>query len=132
MRKNKMQNVEFNNFKMNKDVYALRRKVINIIYDLKKAVPTLPRVDVRIGNHVNDKRVLGQGKMKECKVWITEKAVNMNTDELRHIVAHELGHAVLGLEHDDKCPLMKPTLAKPLDQKQCVYHFAKYFNKRVA
>ncbi len=127
-----MLNLEFNTFEMNKEVYALRRKVINIIYDLKKAVPTLPRVEVRIGNHVNDKRVLGQGKMKECKIWITEKAVNMNPDELRHIVAHELGHAVLGLEHDDKCPLMRPTLAKVLDQKQCVYHFAKYFNKRVA
>jgi len=132
MRKNKMLNLEFNTFEMNKEVYALRRKVMNIIYDLKKAVPTLPRVEVRIGNHVNDKRVLGQARMTECQIWITETATNMNADELRHIVAHELGHAVLGLEHDDKCPLMRPTLAKVLDYKQCVYHFAKYFKKRVA
>lgn len=132
MTKKNMKIKEFNNFKMNKDVYALRRKVINIIYDLKKAVPTLPRVEVRIGNHACDQNVLGCAMMTKCQIWITETAIKMNADELRHIVAHELGHAVLGLKHDNKCPLMQPSLEKVLDHKQCVYHFTKYFKNRVA
>ena len=48
MRKNdKLKN--FTNYKMDSDVYKLRRKVINLIYELKNEGLTLPRIDVRIG-----------------------------------------------------------------------------------
>jgi hypothetical protein len=47
--KTKMQTKEIKNFKMNDDVYSLRRKVINMIYEVKNHIKDLPRVEVRIG-----------------------------------------------------------------------------------
>ena len=47
MRKNdKLKN--FTNYKMDSEVYKLRRKVINLIYELKNEGLQLPRIDVRI------------------------------------------------------------------------------------
>ena len=37
------------NFDMNKNTYALRRKVINLIYEVKNSGVNLPRIEVRIG-----------------------------------------------------------------------------------
>ena len=37
------------NFDMNKNTYSLRRKVINLIYEVKNSGVSLPRIEVRIG-----------------------------------------------------------------------------------
>ena len=37
------------NFDMDKKTYALRRKVINLIYEVKNSGVSLPRIEVRIG-----------------------------------------------------------------------------------
>lgn len=50
------------NKNMNNEVYKLRRKVINIIYDLKKDLD-LPRIIVRITD--NNGNILGVGTMNE-------------------------------------------------------------------
>ena len=39
----------FKNYKMTNEVYKLRRKVINVLYELKNMGYNLPRIDVRIG-----------------------------------------------------------------------------------
>jgi hypothetical protein len=39
-----MQTKEIKNFKMNDEVYSLRRKVINMIYEVKNHIEDLPRV----------------------------------------------------------------------------------------
>ena len=117
------------NKKMNSDVYKLRRKVIDIIYDAKKLV-NLPRIDVRIyNNHKENKHVLGVGRMKGNIIWIDEDTLKMPDDEIRSVVLHEILHAVLGIDHIDKCPLMSPTHQKMSIDKQnkC---FVSYFPEK--
>ena len=117
-----------NNFKMNDKVYALRRQVINLIYEVKKEVKKdLPRIDVRIGEPRNH-RTLGVAALKDCKIWITKDAIDMGEDALRNIVFHEIVHAVTGFGHDDSCSLMQPTLKTILNKKMALAKIKKYLN----
>jgi beta-lactamase regulating signal transducer with metallopeptidase domain len=111
------------NKKMNTETYKLRRKVIDIIYDLKKHID-LPRIEVKITD--DNQNTLGLGTMKgKPKIWIVERAVNMSHEKLVHIVAHEIGHAVFSLDHSQNCPLMGTTLTKPASLEQIVQVLAK-------
>ena len=62
MKKNKTAK-NFTNFKMNNDVYKLRRQVLNIIYEVKNMGLNIPRIDVRIGEDKNC-QILGKAKLK--------------------------------------------------------------------
>lgn len=115
------------NYQMNSETYALRKRVINFIYEIKKHVPNLPRVEVRVGKAIK-RNLLGQAKLNKKIVWITDIALNMNDKELRNTVYHELIHAVYGIEHDEKCPLMQSCLDTVLNKEDCVKHFLKYIN----
>ena len=99
-----------NNRKMNSDTYALRRQVIDFIYELKQHM-TLPRINVRVTDS-KIRGVLGVATMKGNQIWITAEAIKRSPAMMRHVVAHEIGHAVFGLAHDDKCPLMKPYVSE--------------------
>ena len=84
---------------MNKDTYKIRRQVIELIYQAKRLVPELPRIEVRIAE--NSKRTLGVGRMGQRIIWITERsAADKST------VFHEILHAVYSTEHVEGCPLM--------------------------
>ena len=111
---------------MNAEVYALRRRVMQFIYEVKKTIPTLPRVEVRIGTS-KKKELLGQARLNQRVIWITDKALDMNDDKLRNIVYHELLHAICGTEHDTECPLMEPELNTVLDKNDCLKHFTKHY-----
>jgi|TARA_S200002703_G_C3684002_1_gene209979 hypothetical protein len=117
---------QIKNFKMNDAVYKLRRQVINLIYEAKKEIKDLPRIEVRIGE-ARKKNVLGVAMLKDCKIWITDDAINMGDDALRNVVFHEIVHAVTGFGHDDKCPLMKPNLdGYLLNKNQCMKYLKSY------
>lgn len=107
---------------MNDDTYALRRKVIDLLYEAKKMV-NLPRIEVKITE--DDPTILGQAVLKSNKIWISQKVVK-NYD-LRSIVWHELIHSVLGVGHDEKCPLMASTYKKPLEPKDADRLLKAYF-----
>lgn len=94
---------------MNNETYALRRKVIQIIYELKSIVD-LPRINVRITE--SDPHILGVGRYGTCQIWITEDCINMGRNVLRHVVVHEIGHAVFSLPHNDTCVVMKPLVSE--------------------
>ena len=105
---------------MNNEVYKLRHKVVSMLYEIKREVKDFPRIEVRIGEARNH-NVLGVAKLKDKKIWITKRAVDMSEDALRNVVYHEVVHAVTGFEHDDKCPLMKPYMdGHLLNKKQCM------------
>lgn len=93
-------NWSYNDKKMNDKTYLLRREVINIIYKIKKTIPNLPRVDVRIMDSKGCAGLAGLGS----------NGIRINLDycknSLFQVVAHEIGHAVYSLQHDEKCPLM--------------------------
>ena len=86
---------------MNNDTYILRTQVMSVIYDLKQSIPNLPRVEIRISDMVG---ASGLGWFGQNVIRISSKYCNHKS--LRNIVYHELGHAVLGLSHNEDCPLM--------------------------
>ena len=112
---------------MNKNTYALRRKVINLIYEVKNSGVNLPRIEVRIGEP-RKKNLLGVALLKDNKIWITDDAINMGEDALRNVVFHEIVHAVTGFGHDEKCPLMCSALDENavLNKEDCLKHLLKY------
>ena len=122
-----MKNKKIKNFKMNKETYPLRRKVIDLIYEIKNSGVSLPRIDVRIGE-ARKPNLLGVAMLKDCKIWITDDAINMGDDALRNVVFHEIVHAVTGFGHDEKCPLMCSALGKLLNKKDCLDKLKQYIN----
>jgi hypothetical protein len=121
-----MKTKQIKNFIMNNEVYKLRHKVVSMLYEIKREVKNFPRIEVRIGEARNH-NVLGVARLKDKKIWITKKAVDMSEDALRNVVYHEVVHAVTGFEHDDKCPLMKPYMdGYLLNKKQCMEYLKKY------
>jgi uncharacterized protein with PhoU and TrkA domain len=121
-----MKTKQIKNFKMNDAVYKLRRQVIELIYEAKKEIKDLPRIEVRIGEARNH-NVLGVAKLSKKQIWITKRAVDMSQDALRNIVFHEIVHAVTGFGHDEKCPLMKSTMdGYLLNKTECMKYLKGY------
>ena len=117
--------------KMNDDVYALRRKVLGVIYDAKKLVD-LPRIEVRIVEGAKlegqDSSIMGYAYMGKNIVHIEKKYVSVHPDTLIHLVLHEVLHAVKATPHNDKCPLMHPIINNhPVSE--CWKIFESYFKK---
>ena len=126
-RKNKTTK-NFINFKMTDEVYKLRKKVINVLYELKDKGFNLPRIDVRIGQH-KDCQVLGVARLNNNIIWITEKAIDKKENEFYHTVLHELLHTIYGCEHDEKCPIMASSLNKVISKNKCLQIFKNYYKK---
>jgi len=112
-------------FDMNKDTYALRRKVMDLIYEIKKIYP-LPRITVRITE--DDSSILGVGRIGANIIWISKSAVK-NTN-LRTVVYHEVLHTVFGVRHHEGDILMAPVLTKGLTKKQCQDRFLYWIKRR--
>ena len=118
------------NLKMNDETYALRRQVIDIIYQAKKVLRShgmdLPRLDVRIIETRNN-NALGVARLKGNIIWIATKTLKSYKAHLRDVVYHEIVHTVTGFEHDDNCPLMAPCInLKPLTDDIANELFIKY------
>ena len=128
MRKSKTTK-NFNNYKMTPEVYKLKRKVINILYELKDKGFNIPRIDVRIGQH-KDCQVLGVARLNNNIIWITENAIDKKENEFYHTVLHELLHTIYGCEHDNKCHIMTPYQPKVVFSKNKLLKiFKNYYNK---
>lgn len=97
------------NLKMNDEVYKLRRKVIDHIYEAKAMVPSLPRIEVRI-TECEHREILGCARMKDCVIWIPKTSIAR--DDLRATVLHEVLHAAYGIPHISGCPLMGASSSK--------------------
>ena len=114
-----------NNFKMNDDTYAERRKVINILYEAKRMGIKLPRINVRIGSPAaGHENTLGVGGA--LNIWITKKAIDRGYNYLLHVVLHELCHAVFNTDHNEKCKLMASTIGTPCEVQEAWGIFKKY------
>ena len=121
------------NLKMNDEVYALRREVMGYLYEAKNLLRAhgvqMPRVDVRITDNTGSYgHAAGMGGMERNIIWISTMCLNKWSKHVRLVVFHELLHAVLGVHHDEKCPLMKSHFdVKPLSNKVIDENFVKYF-----
>jgi hypothetical protein len=107
--------------RMSDEVYKMRREIIDIIYRVKKLVPNMPRISVRVAD--NDDEVLGCATMRGQEMWITERS----TSDLA-VVLHEILHAWKGIEHDDNCKLMHPNKQLGVSDKELMDTFLTYTN----
>jgi len=107
--------------RMSDEVYKMRREIIDIIYRVKKLVPNMPRISVRVAD--NDDEVLGCASMRGYEMWITERS----TSDLA-VVLHEILHAWKGIEHDDNCKLMHPNKQLGVSDKELMDTFLTYTN----
>lgn len=122
--------------RMDDSVYALRRKVITIIYEandrLRAAgLPRLPRQEVRIVDG-GDRSILGYAWMGQNIVHIPKRTCEgaRDTDThttLLHTTLHELLHSVLAVEHTDDCPLMSAGHDYTVTDEQAWELFLGYF-----
>ena len=115
---------DFRNYKMNDEVYKLRRQVIDLIYEVKE-VYNIPRIDVRIGESKSCS-TLGIARLNKNIIWIAEYTINKGIDFLRNVVYHELLHTIYGVEHNENCPLMQSRLENILTKQECLDIFGKY------
>jgi hypothetical protein len=116
------------NLEMNSHVFTLRRKVIALIYEAKRLVPNLPRVEVRI---VEDEgKILGMASMMSKHISIMSSTVSDNDDVLRHVVFHELVHTLFGVRHIETCPLMKAIVNIPATKQEIHAIFKKYAKEK--
>ena len=96
----------FTNSKMENDTYAMRKKAMRFIYEANKLIPSLPRINIRIGKP--DKvQVLGLACVNQLSIWINEGVITSNcADHIKFVVFHEIVHAAFGLGHFYGCRLM--------------------------
>ena len=113
--------------KMDADVYALRRRVMDCIYKAKK-IAELPRIEVRIVDG-GDKNVCGYAYLNSNIVHMTKRWVKMDDATLYHTVLHEIVHAVTGFRHDDDCYLMQPGCEYKPNIAKSEAAFLKYLTK---
>ena len=100
----------YTNRAMNTECYTLRSVVMGFIYEAKESV-ILPRVDVRITDKEAGEEALGMARMGHNIIWIEANTLkDYCPDAIRHIVFHELCHAVGSTPHMSTCKLMGPTI----------------------
>ena len=106
------------NRKMNDETYALRRVVMGYIYEAKALLgDKFKRVDVRITD-CSEACVMGTARMGGCIIWIPASTIKDPALVIRHVVFHELAHAVFNAEHNSRCPLMRPVIGNTTKAQQ--------------
>jgi hypothetical protein len=118
--------------KMNDETYALRRRAIDIIYELKAELRAidkdLPRIEVRIVDTDPSVTACAYAYLGQNIVHISTKWAKHGTAaEFYHIVLHEIVHAVTGFRHDNDCYLMHPHLPHNPKPEKSLAAFVKYF-----
>jgi len=120
------------NKQMNNDTYALRRKVMNIVYEANNMIEgKLPRVQVRITEDGTGRQenALGVATVGRKEIWIADQSFKLSNNDLRHVVLHELCHALFGTRHSNSCPLMSPKLSYSVGIELQNDTFKKYAKK---
>jgi len=125
--------------RMDDSVYALRRRVIEVIYEANSRLrshghPRLPRQEVRIvdgGSGVNAYAWLG-GNIVHVTRGFCEHGRDTDTHTaLTYTVLHELLHSVLGIKHIETCPLMSTYHDYSVADEQAWEIFLGYFDANV-
>jgi hypothetical protein len=116
-----------------KATHALRKQAMGYLYDFKKIYEAAghewERVTVRIAENGagENSTTLAAAWLDGNAIWITERALARGNDAIRRTVWHELGHALLGLDHIDGCPLMHPYAASTAPTKGALINTLKRY-----
>jgi len=110
---------------MNPETYALRRRVIEIIYEAKNLARKelgidLPRIQARIVDKdpesVLKRNALGTACLGTSEIWIPKDTLDSTYYNLKSIVFHEILHAAYCVPHIKSSPLMSAYYAKMTDE----------------
>lgn len=88
--------------KMDKDTYALRKKVMDVIYEIKNKGYNLPRIEVRIVTENTE--ACAYAYLGKNIVHVNKKYINNTL--FTQIILHEVIHAVFGVPEVIGCQLM--------------------------
>jgi len=115
---------------MNPEVYKQKQQIIKIIYEMKKIVPDLPRINVRVTNpSLVRPSLLGQAGMgKELIIWIPDTA--LTNENLRHIIYHEVLHTAFKVEHSTEDPVMSSRYVKGGAEEAVLKDRLKFYAKQ--
>lgn len=95
---------------MSDALFRQRRRVINMLYSARAVIGReLPRIKVRIVEF-NKGSTLGLCMIDQDYITVSSECVTWDDTLLRHVVWHELCHAYFNAQHNEKCPLMRPTV----------------------
>jgi hypothetical protein len=96
---------------MTNSLFRQRRRVIEMLYEARDIIgKPLPRIKVRIVDFQKEGHVLGRCFIDRDYITISKELADWSDTLLRHVVWHELGHAYFSAKHNDKCPLMAPSV----------------------
>ena len=117
---NKKYNLIGRNADIDAGVWDIRKKVIGIIREASTVVGyRLPRVEVRVVVDSECADAIAMARMGGCVVNVVlDHVENMSYLDLRHVVFHELVHAVFNIGHNEECALMRSTLKKTTKRQQ--------------
>ena len=115
--------------KMDDEIYQLRRKVINVLYEVKKRGYNIPRVEVRVVSEDTEAcayAYLGKNVIHFNKSY-------MNRDNFTQIVLHEVVHASFGVGEVIGCPLMHCSRfwVNNINEENAWKLFNKYYKKYI-
>lgn len=88
--------------KMDNEIYALRRKVMDVLYEIKGRGYNIPRIEVRVVSEDTEAcayAYLGRNIVHFNKLY-------MNSNKFTQIVLHEVVHASFGIGEVVGCKLM--------------------------
>ena len=119
------------NKRMNSDTFKQRQVVMQFVREAKTLLgDKFRRIDVRVGERAHNcivgGQVLGLARLGDDIIWIPESTLERNTDTIRHVVLHEIVHALTGKGHDESCPLMA-SFFKPHPKETITAAFMSHF-----
>ena len=114
-----------NMLKMDDNIYQLRRKVMNVLYEIKNRGYVIPRVEVRVVENAEACAYAYVGK----NIVHFNKAY-MNVPNFTQVVLHEVVHASFGIGEVIGCKLMHCTKfwINNIDEDSSWKLFEKYYN----
>jgi hypothetical protein len=120
------------NLNMDNKVYLLRRKVIDMIYEINNEIIRLPRLNVRVTNDSIQEGILGVGSMNnDYIIWIPLRTFDLPKGDFRSVVYHEVLHSAYKIGHSkDKKSLMYPEVRVGLTKQQVQSLFIKELKKK--
>jgi hypothetical protein len=112
--------------KMDDEIYQLRRKVMNVLYEIKNRGYSIPRVEVRVVSE--DTEACAYAYLGKNIVHFNKKY--MNVSNFTQVVLHEVIHASFGVGEVVGCKLMHCTMfwVNNIDENNAWRLFDEYYH----
>lgn len=100
--------------KIKKVTYEDRKRVIEALYKIRKVVPNLPKIKVRLFSDIIKQPAL---KKSDRKIIFISKTT-LTANYLYQVIAREIAYVVYNIDSDNKCLLMSAKIKRHLSAKE--------------